>query len=172
MVQKWQLKVNFSLLYLGKPHEFGEYTINGNVIKACDLVKDLGVQIDSKLKFHNHTTVVIKKANHLVAIVWKTFQLFDKVTLIDPYKTFLRPVLEHGNIIWGLQHIQDQQEIEKVQRRETKLIRELQNHKYDDRLANFNLPSLKYCRQHGDMIMTYNYWNIDASDLFTLTTRQ
>ena len=47
----------------GKPHEFGEYTIDGDVIKVCDL----GVQIDCKLKFHNHTTVVTKKANRLVA---------------------------------------------------------------------------------------------------------
>jgi len=40
MVQKWQLKFNFSkcyLLHLGKPHEFGECTINGNVIEVCDL---------------------------------------------------------------------------------------------------------------------------------------
>ena len=55
---KWQLKSNFSryyLLHLGKPHDFGEYTIiDGNVIK--DLVKGLGVQIDSKLKFDYHTT--------------------------------------------------------------------------------------------------------------------
>ena len=62
------------LLHLGKPHEFGEYTIDSNLIKACDLVKDLGVQIDSKLKFHNHTTVVTKKANRLVEIIQKTFQ--------------------------------------------------------------------------------------------------
>ena len=44
--KKWQLKFNFSkcyLLHLGKPYEFCEYTIDGNVIKACDLVKDLGV---------------------------------------------------------------------------------------------------------------------------------
>ena len=64
-------------------------------LKACGLVKDLGVQIDSKLKFHNHTTVVTKKANRLVAIIWKTFQHFDKVMLINLYKTFVRPVLEY-----------------------------------------------------------------------------
>jgi len=36
---------------MGNPHEFGENVpIDGNVIEACDLVKDLGGQIDSKLK--------------------------------------------------------------------------------------------------------------------------
>jgi len=126
-------------MLLGKPHEFGEYTIDGNVIKACDLVKDLGAQIDSKLKFHNHTIVVTKKANCLVAIIWKTFQHWQSYTLNNLYKT---SVLEYGNIIWGPQYIQDQQEIEKLLRRATKLIHDLQNHTYDDQLAYLNLPSL------------------------------
>ena len=161
------MKFNFIkcyLLHLGKPHEFTEYTIDGNVIKACDLVKDLGVQIDCTLKFHNHTTVVTKKGNCLVTIIQKKFQHFDKVTLINPNKTFVQPVLEYGNIIWRPRCIQDQQKIEKVQRRATKLICDLLNHTYDDQLAYLNLPSLKYRRQRRDMIMTYhllhNYWNI------------
>ena len=95
------------------------------VIKACDIVKDLGVQIDNQLKFHNHTTVATKKANRLVAIIRKTFQHFDKNTLINLYKTYVRPVIEYGNIIWGPQYILDQQEVEKVQRRATKLISDL-----------------------------------------------
>ena len=69
--RKWQLKFNISkyyLLHLGKPRE---YIIDGTVIKACDVVKDLGVQIDNQLKFH--TTVATKKANRLVAIIRKTF---------------------------------------------------------------------------------------------------
>ena len=120
--KKWQLKFNFSkcyyLLHLGKPHEFDEYTIDGNVIKVCDLVKGL---VD-KLKFHNHTTVVTKKANRLVAIIRKMFQHFDKLTFIN-LQNLCIAVQEYGNIIWRPRYIQDQQEIEKVQRRETKLNR-------------------------------------------------
>ena len=62
------VKFNISkcyLLHLGKPRE---YTIDGTVIKVCDVV---GVQIDNQLKFH--TTVATKKANRLVAIIRKTF---------------------------------------------------------------------------------------------------
>ena len=106
--RKWQLKFNISkcyLLHLGKPHEFGECTIDGTVIKTYDVVKDLGVQIDMELKFHDHTTVATKKANHLLAIIRKTFQHFDKVTLINLYKTYVRPVIEYGNVIWGPQCI-------------------------------------------------------------------
>jgi len=83
---------------LGKPHEFGEYTIDGTVINACDAVKDLGVQIDKQLKFHDHTTAVTKEANRIVAIIHKTFQNFDKTTLINLYKTYIRPVIEYGKL--------------------------------------------------------------------------
>jgi len=81
-----------TILHLCKPHEFGEYTIDGTVINACD-VKDLVVQINKQLKFHDHTTAVTKKANCIVAIIHKTFQHFDKTTLINLYKTYIRPVI-------------------------------------------------------------------------------
>ena len=40
----------------------------------------LGIQIDSHLKFHEHTTVVTKKANRLLSIIHKVFHYFDKGT--------------------------------------------------------------------------------------------
>ena len=56
--------------------------IDGTVIKICDVIKDLGVQIDKQLKFHDHTTVVTKKANRTVAIIRKTFQHLIKLPLL------------------------------------------------------------------------------------------
>jgi len=79
----------------------------------------------------------------------------------------------------GTQYILDQLKVEKVQRRATKLISDLQNCTYDDQLAELNLSSLKYCRQCGDVIIAYqllhNNLNIETSDMFImnnlLTTR-
>ena len=49
-------------------------------------------------------------------------------------------VLEYVNIAWGPQYVIDQQNIEKVQRRTTKLI---QDYTYDDRLvAITNIPEV------------------------------
>ena len=111
--------------------------------------------IDNQLKFHDHTTTVAKKANRLLAVIHKTFQNFDHATFINLYKSYIRPVLEYGNIIWGPQYILDQEQIEKIQRRATKLVQDLQNCTYNDRLTALNLPSLKYHRLRGDMIMFY-----------------
>ena len=98
---------------------------------------------------------ITKKANRLLAIQ-KTFQHFDKNTVVNLYKLYIRPVLEYGNIVWGPQLcILDQQNIEKVQRRATKLIHNLQDYTYDDHLVELNLPPLKYRRHRGDMIIIY-----------------
>ena len=85
-------------------------------------------------------------------------------------------MLEYGNIIWGPQYILDQEQIEKIQRRATKLVQDLQNYTYNDRLTALNLPSLKYRRLRGDMIMFYqllhSHFSLDTSDCLLLQLHQ
>ena len=77
MVQAWQLNFNVSkcnLLHLGPPHTFGEYTINGSIMVSNGTVRDLGVLVDNRLKFHEQVSTVTKKANRVLAIVHKSFE--------------------------------------------------------------------------------------------------
>jgi len=66
---KWQLNFDISkcyILHLGKLHGYGEYNIQGTNITSTDKIKDLGVIIDSNLKFHDHVnSVIISKANQI-----------------------------------------------------------------------------------------------------------
>ena len=82
-------------------------------------------------------------------------------------------MLEYGNIIWGPQYILDQEQIEKIQRRATKMIHDLENYTYNEAL---NLPSLKYRRLRADMILIYQlfhkFFSINTSDLITAATFQ
>ena len=47
-----------------------------------DTVRDLaiGVLIDNRLKFYEHVSTVTKKANHVLAIVHKSFEYMDNGT--------------------------------------------------------------------------------------------
>ena len=49
----------------------------------------------------------------------------------------------------------DQQCIEKIQRRVTKLVRGIKELPYFDKLCSLNLPSLRYQHIRGDLIYTY-----------------
>ena len=55
--------------------------------------------------------------------------------LLSLYKTIVRPIIEYGNVIWGPHFALDQQSLEKIQRRATKLIPTLQHVPYTDRLC-------------------------------------
>ncbi|MCP3851727.1 MAG: hypothetical protein GY694_16045, partial [Gammaproteobacteria bacterium] len=72
------------------------------------------------------------------------------------YKSLVRPILEYGQPVWAPFLKRQTKLIENVQRRATKLISDIKHLPYEDRLADLQLPSLKYRRLRGDLIQTFN----------------
>lgn len=175
--QKWQLKFNAdkcSVMHLGKQETPTEYTMNNSILKKTTVEKDLGVHIDNELKFHNHVAKAVLKANRILGMIKNTFSNIDETTLPMLYKALVRPHLEYGNVIWNPRFKLDEQAVEKVQRRATKLVPSLSNLTYEDRLRKLKLPSLKHRRLRGDLIQTYKIINdidrIDTSHLFSMAS--
>jgi len=71
------------------------------------------------------------------------------------YTTLIHPHLDHAIVIWNPYQLGNIRFIEKVQRRATRMIPELINHPYQDRLSALNLLSLAYRRRRMDMITLY-----------------
>ena len=73
--------------------------------------------------------------------------------------------LEYRNIVWGPHFKLDQQGVERVQKRATRLIPNIKDLPYSERLEHSKLLSLTYRRRRGDMLKTYkiisNKVNID-----------
>ena len=67
--------------------------------------------------------------------------------------------------------ILDQQSVEKIQRKATKLVWEFKDLMYVDRLHILNLPSLKYQHVRGDLTYVYklvhNLLDMNPASLFT-----
>ena len=40
--------------------------------------KDLGIIVDNQLKFHSHVSSISSKARKLLALIWQSFNYFDK----------------------------------------------------------------------------------------------
>ena len=76
-------------------------------------------------------------------------------TFILLYKSLVRSHLEYGQSVWSPYLLKHIDLIEGVQRRATKLIHNLKNLPYSERLKRLNLPTLVYRRARGDMIETY-----------------
>jgi len=82
----------------------------------------------------------------------------------------VRPHLEYGNVTWHPRYRGDKLEVEKVQRRATKLIPSISHLPYEDRLKLVKLPSLDFRRRRRDMIHVFKIMNgmdrLDPNNLF------
>ena len=154
---EWQLTFNAAkckVLHIGRLNRHHVYTLNGAVLEETEAKKDLGVYMDPNLKFRRQAAAAVSKASQVLAVIRRSFQLLDKSTMPVLFKTLVRP-LEYGNIVWGPFNRADQQRVERVQRRATKLVPELRHLPYQQRLRILNLPSLYFRRRRGDMIAVY-----------------
>ena len=83
------------------------YTLDGVVIDFADSMKDLGVIIDSDLKFHSHINSAVSKGIRILSLISKSFVNLSSDMLPILYKSLVRPLLENGNLIWGPFYILD-----------------------------------------------------------------
>ena len=118
------------------------------------LRKGPGVHVDNKLRFNIQAEVAANKGNKILRIIHRPFTYLDRSIMIPLFKALIRPHLEYGNSVWLPFYKKDITIIENVQRRETKLIKELKDVPYEERLQSLNLPSLVYCHLQGDLIQT------------------
>lgn len=124
-------------------------------LTKMDSYSDLGVKFDSHLSFGGHMIDKINKAYSILGVIKRNFIYMDKNTFVLLYKAMVRPHLEYANAVWYPYKKGDITNIEKVQKRATKLIISIKHLPYTARLKQLNLPTLKYRRLRGDMIEVY-----------------
>jgi len=121
-----------------------------------DSIKDLGILFDTRLNFKDH---IQEKINiflyNMIGLLKRNFIHVDSYTFILLYKTLVRPHLEYANSVWSPYKKCDIEQIEKIQRRATKLVISLRKLPYKERLLRLNLHTLKYRRLLGDMIEVF-----------------
>ena len=172
--KRWQLPFNAQkckVMHFGKDNPRHSYSMNGHTLEETDQEKDLGVIIDENLKFHVHTAAAAKNGNRMLGIIKKSYCTRDADTISTLFKAMVRPLLEYGNAIWGPHFKTDVKSIESIQRRATRMIPELRDMSYGDRLKTLKLPSLIYRRRRGDMIQMFKIMKglvrMETQDLFT-----
>ena len=121
--------------------------------------KDLGIVIDSKLTFKNHVLQSCAKANKILGIIRRSFDHLTNKMFVQLYKSLVRPHLEYGHCAWDPNLKYLCQDIENVQRRATKLLGNLKNKPYSERLRILKLPTMEHRRLRGDIIETFKYLN-------------
>ena len=154
----WQLHFNVKkckTVHYGRDNQDYQYIMNSEDIETAREEKDLGVIFQQDLKFSSHIAEKVNKANSVLSLIVRTFDCIERDSFILLYKALVRPHIEYGNTIWYPFLRKDIESVERIQKRATKLIPELTDLTYTERLKRLKLPSLAHRRKRGDMIQTF-----------------
>ena len=164
---KWKMVFNVdkcSVMHLGYTTPCFDYKMFDPIqgkhlpLKSSSIERDLGVLVDSELNFSKHTTQQVNKANRIMGLVRRSYTFLDSYSFKRLFVSLVRPLLEYCNSITSPRLIGDQQKIESVLRRATKLVPGLYNLTYEERLRKLELPSMLYRLKRGDMIETFKWF--------------
>ena len=160
---QWLLKFHPKKCYsitIGKKED-NDYTYcitdNGTKYDMTQIndMKDIGVIIDSDLKFEKQINSKIGTANKILGIIRRAFMYLSAEVFIPLYKAMVRSHFDYAMIIWNPHTVKYIESIEGVQRRATKMIPEIKKLSYPERLKYLRLPTMAYRRARGDMIEVY-----------------
>eukprot|EP00794_Sanderia_malayensis_P018373 gene18373-20223_t len=102
----------------------------------------------------------------------RSYTHLEKESLKKLFCALVHPHLEYSVVVWSPKLEKDKKLIEGVLRRATKLIGELRDMQYEDRLKAIDIPSMAYRRARGDMIEGWKYLHLkfDVNNHFFVYT--
>lgn len=161
--KEWLLKFNptkCKVMHCGKGNPKAKYFMEGEDGRACEVEetvveKDLGVHVSSTLKPTFHCQKAAKKGMAALRLLRSSFDRFDTTNFKPLFTTYVRPHLEYCIQAVGPYMVQDFKALEKVQRRASKLVKEIKHLPYKQRLKKLKMMSIEERVLRGDLIETY-----------------
>ena len=73
---------------------------NNNIVTQSLTQKHLGIFLDTKLDFQEHLKSIFSKVNKTIGLLRKLHHILPRSPLLTIYKSFIRPHLDYGDIIY------------------------------------------------------------------------
>ena len=166
---KWQMEFNVEkckVLKMGETDERTSYSLNNIEIGSSLCEKDLGVFVSSNLKPEENCIAVRNKANRILGFISRSVSNRTEDVILKLYLALVRPHLDYVVQFWSPYYRMDIEFLERIQRKMTKMIHNIRNLSYEDRLRKLNLHSLERRRTRGDMIEVFKWFNgINKGDI-------
>lgn len=143
-----------------KPISF-PYTINNIAIERVEVVRDLGVTLDSKMRLNDHIDSIVDRSFRNLGFVMRTCKPFKGLTCIKVvYYAYVRSILEYASPIWSPFYAIHIDKIERIQKKFLKHLnykfRKPGDSSYVENCRTYNLLTLEERREVMDMGLLYD----------------
>ena len=129
--------------------------IRGRELESILDKKDLGVLITKNLKVSAQCSRAAKTSNRVLDVIRRTFTCKHEHTIIQLYKSLVRPHLEYCVQAWRPYLTQDIEMMVKVQRRVSKMVYGFNDLTYEQRLRRLSIATLETRKLRGDLIEVF-----------------
>ena len=161
--EKWQMLFNkdkCKCLHIGQANAKKNYLMNNTVLLSTEREKDVGVVVSSDMKVSEQCGIAARKGNQILGLIRRNIAYRDKRLIIPLYMSLVRPHLEGPTLeapheAWRPHMRKDIDKLERVQRRATRLISEISQLSYEERLQQCRLTTLETRRTRGDQIEVF-----------------
>lgn len=93
------------------------YTIDGVMLRRVEVVKDLGILIDTRLTFKQHIDMVVSRGKSTLYLMKKFAKDFACPHVTKTlYTALVRPLLEYCSVVWAPKAIGDIKRVESIQK--------------------------------------------------------
>ena len=96
--------------------------IDNNVITEVTNHKHLGLNISNNCRWNSHIDYIKDKAWKRINVMRKLKRLLNRKSLEVIYISFIRPILEYGDIIWDNCKLNDKAELDKIQNEAARIV--------------------------------------------------
>ena len=124
-------------------------------IEEKRLVRDLGVLMNTQVKFDDHITAITARGRRQMGWIWRTFRTREAEPMITLFRALVIPILEYCCQLWTPFTLGAVRQLEGVQRTFTSRIRGMEELNYWERLRHLGLYSLQRRRERYVILYTW-----------------